>query len=99
MRNFRTLLIASTLGAAVSLPGAAALAKGKKKGEEAAPKASVAEVSKLKAVRFGDPKAGTFKWGMKPEEVQQLVRVQVDKKYEARVKQASQDPGKQQRIR
>jgi hypothetical protein len=100
MRNFRMLLLVSTLGAAVTLPGAAALA-GKKKGggEAAAPKANVAEVNKLKAVRFGDPKAGTFKWGMKPEEVQQLVRVQVQKKYEARIKQAAQDPGKQQRIR
>ena len=100
MRNFRTFLLVSTLGAAVTFPSAVALAKGKKKGgEEAAPKASVAEVGKLKAVRFGDPKAGTFKWGMKPEEVQQLVRVQVEKKYESRIKQAAQDPGKQQRIR
>jgi hypothetical protein len=100
MRTFRKLLIVSTLGAAVSLQaGTPAQAKGKKKGEEAAPKASPAEVNKLKAVRFGDPKAGTFKWGMKPDEVQNLVRVQVEKKYEPRIKQAAQDPGKQQRIR
>jgi hypothetical protein len=36
---------------------------------------------------------------MKPEEVQELVRKQIASKYEARVKQAAQDPGKQQRIR
>lgn len=100
MRTFGTFLLAATLGGA-ALYGAPAMAKGKgkAKGEEAAPKANVGEVNKLKAVRFGDPKAGTFKWGMKPEEVQALVRKQVAAKYDARVKQASQDPGKQQRIR
>src|SRR4051812_24284714 len=100
MRTPGLVLLASTLGAALTLNGAAALAKGKKgKGGDAAPAASASEVNKLKAVRFGDPKAGMFKWGMKPEEVQQLVRVQVEKKYEPRIKQAAQDPGKQQRIR
>jgi hypothetical protein len=100
MRTFPKLLIVSALGAAVSLSSAAALAKGKKKGDEggAAPKANVAEVNKLKAVSFGTPKAGVFKWAMKPEEVQGLARVQVDKRYDPRIKAAAQDPGKQQRI-
>lgn len=100
MRTFGTFLLAATLGAG-GLHGSTALAKGKgkPKGEEAAPKANPAEVNKLKAVRFGDPKAGSFKWGMKPDEVQALVRKQIEAKYEPRIKQAAQDPGKQQRIR
>jgi hypothetical protein len=102
MKKFGTFLLAATLSGA-GLYGAplSAMAKGKAKakGEEAAPKANQGEVNKLKAVRFGDPKAGVFKWGMKPEEVQALVRKQVEAKYEPRVKQAAQDPGKQQRIR
>jgi hypothetical protein len=104
MRKFRAFVIASTLGATVafsSLHGATALAKGKaKKGhEDAAPTASAAEVNKLKAVRLGDPKAGTFKWGMKPDEVIAQVSKSIEKKYEPRIKQSAQDPGKQQRIR
>ncbi|HEY2728385.1 MAG TPA: hypothetical protein VGK52_00495 [Polyangia bacterium] len=101
MRTFGTFLVASALGAVVALQGSAALAKGKtKKGrDDAAPAASVEEVNKLKAVRLGDPKAGTFKWGMKPDEVEKLVDVQIEKKYQARVDQAKQDPGKQTRIR
>jgi hypothetical protein len=100
MRTFGAFLLAATLGAGLGFHGAAE-AKGKKKGrgDDAAPSASADEVNKLKAVRLGDPKAGIFKWGMKPEEVMALVRVSVDKKYEARIKQAAQDPGKQQRIR
>jgi hypothetical protein len=102
MRTFGTFLIASVLGTAVGLHGSAALAKKVRKSggdEAAAPKASSAEVNKLKAVRLGDPKAGTFKWGMKPEEVEKLVDVQIEKKYQTRVDQARQDPGKQTRIR
>jgi hypothetical protein len=104
MRKFRAFVIASTLGVTVAfsgLHGATALAKGKaKKGhEEAAPTASAAEVNKLKAVRLGDPKAGTFKWGMKPDEVIAQVSKTIEKKYEPRIKQSAQDPGKQQRIR
>jgi hypothetical protein len=68
-------------------------------GGGAAPSASAAEVNKLKAVRLGDPKAGTFKWGMKPEEVMAQARTSVEAKYEARVDKARQDPGLQQRIR
>jgi hypothetical protein len=68
-------------------------------GGGAAPAASSAEVNKLKAVRLGDPKAGTFKWGMKPEEVMAQARTSVEAKYEARVDKARQDPGLQQRIR
>ena len=101
MRTSRTFLVASVLGAVVGLSGSAALAKGGKRKvrEDAAPAASASEVNKLKAVRLGDPKAGTFKWGMKPEEVEKLVDVQIEKKYQARVDQAKQDPGKQTRIR
>jgi hypothetical protein len=78
--------------------GAAKGAKGGG-GGGAAPAASSAEVNKLKAVRLGDPKAGTFKWGMKPEEVMAQARTSVEAKYEARVDKARQDPGLQQRIR
>jgi hypothetical protein len=100
MRTIGTFMVASVLGAVVGLHGSAALAKGKRKvREDAAPAASASEVNKLKAVRLGDPKAGTFKWGMKPEEVQKLVEVQIEKKYQARVDQAKQDPGKQTRVR
>jgi|GEM_PF-689506 len=76
--------------------------KGKKKGGEgggSAPTASAKEVDKLKAVRLGDPDAGTFKWGMKPEEVVAAVRLSVEGKYKKRIEEASQDPGKQVRVR
>ncbi|HVU52006.1 MAG TPA: hypothetical protein VHL80_15015 [Polyangia bacterium] len=103
MRTSRTFVVASVasvLGAVVVLNGSAALAKGKRKvRDDAAPAASASEVNKLKAVRLGDPKAGTFKWGMHPDEVEKLVDVQIEKKYQARVDQAKQDPGKQTRIR
>jgi hypothetical protein len=73
---------------------------GKKKGGEGgAPTASAKEVDKLKAVRLGDPDAGTFKWGMKPEEVMAAVRLSVEGKYKKRIADASQDPGKQVRVR
>jgi hypothetical protein len=74
-------------------------AKGGSKGGGSAPTASAAEVAKLKAVRLGDPKAGTFKWGMKPEEVMAQARTAVEAKYEPRVEKAKQDPGLQQRLR
>jgi hypothetical protein len=101
MRTIGTFLIASVLGTAVGLHGAPALAKKVRKsgGDENAPKASSAEVNKLKAVSLGDPKAGTFKWGMKPEDVEKLVDVQLEKKYQPRLEQSRQDPGKQTRIR
>ena len=101
MRTFGALLVASALGAVVGLHGSAAFAKGKPKKahDEAAPTASAAEVNKLKAVRLGDPKAGTFKWGMKPEDVEKLVDGQIEKKYQPRIDQNKQDPGKQTRIR
>lgn len=105
MRTIGVFLFAISLGAGLTLASAPADAKGKaKKGggggdDGPAPTASSAEVNKLKAVRLGDPKAGTFRWGMKPDEVMGLVKTSVDKKYEPRIKQASQDPGKQQRIR
>ncbi|HVZ71692.1 MAG TPA: hypothetical protein VHJ20_04895 [Polyangia bacterium] len=98
-RTFGSFSIALAL-AAVGLSGSPAFAKPKRKGgESAAPTASAAEVNKLKAVRLGDPKAGTFKWGMKPEEILAQVQKSIDAKYVERIEKASQDPGKQQRIR
>jgi len=100
MRNVGIYLFALSLGAGVVGPSDPAHAKGKAKGGGggAAPTASAAEVNKLKAVRLGDPKAGTFKWGMKPEEVMALAKASIEKRYAPRFAQSSQDPGKQQRI-
>jgi len=105
MRTTGVFLLALTLGAGLATGGAPAAAKGKGKRAAAGrdegepPAASGAEVSKLKGVRLGDPKAGMFKWGSKPEEVMALVKSAIEKKYEPRIKQSSQDPGKQQRVR
>jgi len=102
MRITGTFALSLSLGVAVAVAGIsrhAGAAKGAKGGGGAAPAASSAEVNKLKAVRLGDPKAGTFKWGMKPEEVMAQARTSVEAKYEARVDKARQDPGLQQRIR
>ncbi len=104
MRITGAFVLALSLGVAVSATSATGYAKAKpakKKGggEWAAPTASPAEVNKLKAVRLGDPNAGTFKWGMKPEEVMAAVRTAIEGKYEKRIKEASADPGKQQRVR
>jgi len=101
MRITGAFALSLSLGAAVAVAGAASHAKGaaKKGGGGSAPSASSAEVNKLKAVRLGDPKAGTFKWGMKPEEVMAQAKTAVESKYEARVDKARQDPGLQQRIR
>jgi hypothetical protein len=106
MRITGAVVLAVSLGTAALLAGTPGYAKGKaKKGAAAsgdeghAPSASAAEVNKLKAVHLGDPKAGTFKWGMKPEEVMAEVRSGIETKYQPRIEQASQDPGKQQRVR
>jgi len=101
MRITGAFALSLSLGAAVAVASAASHAKGaaKKSGGGSAPSASSAEVNKLKAVRLGDPKAGTFKWGMKPEEVMAQAKTAVEAKYEARVDKARQDPGLQQRIR
>jgi hypothetical protein len=101
MRITGAFALSLSLGAAVAVASAASHAKGaaKKGGGGAAPSASAAEVNKLKAVRLGDPKAGTFKWGMKPEEVMAQVKTAVEAKYEPRIDKARQDPGLQQRIR
>ena len=101
MRITGAFALSLSLGAAVAVASAASHAKGaaKKGGGGSAPAASSAEVNKLKAVRLGDPKAGTFKWGMKPEEVMAQVRTAVEAKYEPRIDKARQDPGLQQRIR
>jgi hypothetical protein len=106
MRITGAVVLAMSLGTAALLAGSPSYAKGKaKKGAAAsgdeghAPSASAAEVNKLKAVHLGDPKAGTFKWGMKPEEVMAEVRVAIENKYQPRIEEASQDPGKQQRVR
>jgi hypothetical protein len=93
-------VLALSLGVAAVATGGPSYAKGKKKGGEgSAPTASAKEVDKLKAVRLGDPDAGTFKWGMKPEEVMASVRLAVEGKYKKRIADASADPGKQQRVR
>jgi hypothetical protein len=101
MRTFGLSLLALGLGVVVSLQGAPAQAKGKAKGrsEGAAPAANAEEIDKLKAVRLGDPKAGTFKWQMSPEEVMAQVKASINKKYQPRIEGSNQDPGKQQRIR
>jgi hypothetical protein len=99
-RTFGAFLVATAFSAAVGLHGSAAAAKPKRKGGgDAAPTASAAEVNKLKAVRLGDPKAGTFKWGMKPDEILAQVQKSLDAKYKERIEKSAQDPGKQQRIR
>jgi hypothetical protein len=102
MRITGTFALSLSLGVAVAVAGVSRHAGAAKKGGGgggAAPAASAAEVNKLKAVRLGDPKAGTFKWGMKPEEVMAQARTSVEAKYETRVDKARQDPGLQQRIR
>jgi hypothetical protein len=106
MRITGAFVLALSLGVAAvgaGTPSYAANAKGnkgkKKGGEGGAPTASAKEVDKLKAVRLGDPDAGTFKWGMKPEEVVAAVRLSVEGKYKKRIEEASQDPGKQVRVR
>jgi hypothetical protein len=102
MRITGAFVLALSLGVAAVAAGTPSYAKskGKKKGGEgSAPAASAKEVDKLKAVRLGDPDAGTFKWGMKPEEVMASVRLSIEGKYKKRIEEASQDPGKQQRVR
>lgn len=103
MRTIGVSLLALALAAGVALESAPAAAKAKGRHGAAGrgdsvPSASSAEVNKLKAVRLGDPQAGVFKWGMKPEEVMALVKAAIQKKYQPRLKQAAQDPGKQQRL-
>ena len=107
MRITGAFVLALSLGVVAAVAGTPshANAKGskgngkKKGGEGGAPTASAKEVDKLKAVRLGDPDAGTFKWGMKPEEVVAAVRLSVEGKYKKRIEEASQDPGKQVRVR
>jgi hypothetical protein len=102
MRITGAFVLALSLGSAATLTSAAGYAKGKAKGGGgggAAPAASAAEVNKLKAVRLGDPKAGTFKWGMQAEEVMAQVRQSIESKFQPKIAQAAQDPGKQQRLR
>ena len=114
MRITGAFVLALSLGTAAMVASPPSQAKGKAKakgkgkgktgsasgGDEGhAPTASSAEVNKLKAVHLGDPKAGTFKWGIKPEEVVAEVRVAIESKYQPSITAASQDPGKQQRLR
>jgi hypothetical protein len=100
MRTFGVLLLALGIGAGAVIGAAApAQAKSKGKGEGAAPQANAEEINKLKAISLGDPKAGTFKWGMSADEVLTQVKAAIQKRYKTRIETASQDPGKQQRIR
>jgi hypothetical protein len=102
MRITGAFVLALSLGVAAAGASTPSYAKGKGKkkggGEGSAPAASGKEVDKLKAVRLGDPDAGTFKWGMHPEEVMAAARLAVEGKYKKRIADASADPGKQQRI-
>jgi hypothetical protein len=100
MRTSGAFVLALSLGVVAVAASTPSYAKGKKKGggEGSAPVASSKEVDKLKAVRLGDPDAGTFKWGMKPEEVMAATRLAVEGKYKKRIVDAAADPGKQQRI-
>jgi len=101
MRITGAFVLALSLGVAAAGASTPSYAKGKKKkggGEGSAPTASGKEVDKLKAVHLGDPSAGTFKWGMHPEEVMAAARLAVEGKYKKRIADASADPGKQQRI-
>jgi hypothetical protein len=101
MRTSGAFVLSLSLGVVVAA-GTPSYAKGnkakKKGGEGSAPAASAKEVDKLKAVRLGDPDAGTFKWGMHPEEVMAAARLAVEGKYKKRIADAAADPGKQQRI-
>jgi hypothetical protein len=100
MRSTGAFVLALSLGVVAAAASTPSYAKGNKKkgGEGSAPVASAKEVDKLKAVRLGDPDAGTFKWGMRPEEVMAAARLAVEGKYKKRITEASADPGKQQRI-
>jgi len=98
MRTFGVLLLALGAGAVIGA-AAPAQAKSKGKGEGSAPPANAEEINKLKAISLGDPKAGTFKWGESADEVLAQVKTAIQKRYKTRVEAASQDPGKQQRIR
>ena len=72
MRITGALVLAMSLGAAVTGASATVMPRARRRQQRAkgaAPAANAAEVNKLKAVRFDDPKAGAFKWGMKPDEV------------------------------
>ncbi|HXI55575.1 MAG TPA: hypothetical protein VNO55_05925 [Polyangia bacterium] len=103
MRTLGAVFLALGLAAGVTAgltvsAGSAWAAKPTKSGGTAPP-ASAEEVNKLKAVRLGDPKAGTFKWGDSPDQVIAQVRSAIEKKYQPRIADASADPGMQQRIR
>ncbi len=103
MRITGALALALSLSAAVTGASATSHAKGKAKAagksEGAAPAANAAEVNKLKAVRFDDPKAGAFKWGMKPDEVLSLVRAGIEGKFKPQITKSASDPQFQQRVR
>jgi hypothetical protein len=93
------LLALTLLGAGTTATGTAWAAKAKagKGGKGASPPAE--ELSKLKAIRLGDPKAGIFGWGMSPTEVQTKVQGAIEQKYKERFDAAKADPGRQHRIR
>ncbi|HVR64720.1 MAG TPA: hypothetical protein VMU50_22625, partial [Polyangia bacterium] len=98
MRTLGALVLALALAAGTLGTGASAQAAGKASSAGGAPTASSAEVNKLKVVRLGDPSAGLFKWGDTSEHVIEALRSALDAKYQPRLKEASADPGMQQRI-
>jgi hypothetical protein len=103
MRITGALVLALSLSAAVTGASAVSHAKGKAKAGKgeggAAPAANAAEVNKLKAVRFDDPKAGAFKWGMNADEVMALVKAGIEGKFKPQILKAATDPQFQQRVR
>jgi len=98
------ILFTLALGVGVGLPAPRAAfarsAKGgaiKVAGKGATPPA--AELAKLKAIRLGDPKGGTFTWGMSSNEVLEKASDAIKARYQEKIEGSRSDPGKQQRIR
>ena len=107
MRRPGVILLAATLclgTVAVTHPVFAKSAKSAnstKKGGGGAKGAAppTAELAKLKAIKLGDPKAGSFSWGMSSTEVLEKAQMAISARYRERIEAAKADPGKQQRIR
>lgn len=100
MRKLGVLTLALALGAS-PFASRVVYAKKAKAGKSADGGGAVPpaeELSKLKAVRIGDPKGGTFSWGMSPDQVMVAARDAVEARYLQRLKESASDPGKQQRI-
>ncbi|HEX3698769.1 MAG TPA: hypothetical protein VH374_25595 [Polyangia bacterium] len=91
-----------TLGAAVlalGLVAGVAPVQAAGKAAKGGGNTTTAEVNKLKVVRLGDAAAGLFKWGDSPDQVVAALRSAIEARYQPRMKEATADPGMQQRIR